>query len=81
MDVAYTLQSCVIAKMAKCSSIQQQVSPGRIHFLKFILEGYDGLATLSTVDARLGLVEIRFPPEMKNEIITLITAITDEIVY
>ena len=49
--------------------------------MKFILEGYDGLATLSTVDARLGLVEIRFPPEMENEIITLITAITDEIVY
>lgn len=38
-----------------------RIDPGRIHFLRFILEGYDGLAILSTVDARGGLVLIRYP--------------------
>jgi len=32
------------------SSLYLHVSPELIAFLKFILEGYDGLAVLSTVD-------------------------------
>lgn len=38
-----------------------RIAPCRIHFLRFILEGYDGLAILSTVDVRGGLVLIRYP--------------------
>ena len=32
-----------------------------IGFLRFILEGYDGLAFVRTLDKRNGLVEIAFP--------------------
>jgi hypothetical protein len=38
-----------------------RIDPRRIHFLKFVLEGYDGLAVLSTIDVRAGLVLLRFP--------------------
>ncbi|MFC1818754.1 DUF4911 domain-containing protein [Thermodesulfobacteriota bacterium] len=61
------------AEMQKrCSLLQLEISPDRIHFLKFILEGYDGLALLSTVDSRQGLVEIRYPDGIESELIILL---------
>ena len=39
-----------------------QVDRSRISFVKFILEAYDNVAVLSTVDARRGLVQIRIAP-------------------
>ena len=66
--------------MSRCSSLQLEISPDRIHFLKFILEGYDNLAIMSTVDARQGLVEIRYPPEVKKDLTDLLTEITSDIV-
>ena len=69
-----------IDKMPRCSSLQLRISPDRIHFLKFILEGYDNLAILSTVDARQGLIEIRYPPESKEDLTDLLTEITSAIV-
>ena len=65
--------------MAQCSSMQLQISPDRIHYLKFILEGYDGLAILSTVNARQGIVEIRFPPESERDLAVLLAEINSEI--
>jgi hypothetical protein len=66
--------------MAESSSIQLKISPDRIHFLKFILEGYDGLAILSTVNARQGIVELRYPPEAESELAALLTEINTEII-
>ena len=66
--------------MPRCSSLQLEISPDRIHFLKFILEGYDSLAIMSTVDARQGLVEIRYPPEVKKDLTDLLTEIASDIV-
>ncbi|MDX2433052.1 MAG: DUF4911 domain-containing protein [Desulfobacterales bacterium] len=60
--------------------MQLRISPDRIHYLKFILEGYDNLATLSTVNARQGLVEIRYLPESKKDLTDLLTEITSDIV-
>ncbi|MBU0663167.1 MAG: DUF4911 domain-containing protein [Proteobacteria bacterium] len=39
------------------------IAPARFHFLKSILEGYDGLAILSSVDGKKGTVRLRYPPE------------------
>ena len=52
----------------KCSCLKLAIAPERIYFLKFILEGYDGLASQSTVDAGAGMVEICYPPEMENDL-------------
>ena len=63
----------------KSSVLQLTVAPERIHFLKFILEGYDGLAILSTVDVSQGLVEIRFAPEVAEELENLLHSIKPQI--
>jgi len=39
-----------------------------IHFLKFILEAYDGIATLTTVDPELGLVRLNIPPGCEDDV-------------
>ena len=52
----------------ECSCLHVSINPERIYFLKFILEGYDGLAIQSTIDAKSGIVEIRYPPEMENDL-------------
>jgi hypothetical protein len=48
--------------------------------LKFILEGHDNLATLSTVDARQGLVKISYTPEVEEDLTQLLTEIASDIV-
>ncbi len=63
-----------------CSLLQLEIKPERIHFLKFILEGYDGLALLSTADARQGIVEIRYPPETESDLNNLLQSIEPQIV-
>jgi hypothetical protein len=57
----------------ECSCLQLAINPERIHFLKFILEGYDGMAIQSTVNAKSGIIEIRYPPEMKDDLQVLLT--------
>ena len=63
-----------------CSLLRLEIMPERIHFLKFILEGYDGLALLSTVDAGQGIVEIRYPHEIENDLSELLHHIGPQIV-
>jgi hypothetical protein len=57
-----------IANKKQCAVLRIEIAPERIHFLKFILEGYDGLAILSTVDSRQGIVEIRYPLEIEKDL-------------
>jgi len=49
-----------------------RISANRIWYLKFILEGYDGIAALSTVDRQAGIVLLRFPTEQRNALLTLL---------
>lgn len=39
-----------------------RVDRGQIHFLKFVLEGYDGIAVLTTIDPQEGLVVLQIGP-------------------
>lgn len=63
----------------ECSVLRLRIAPARIHFLKFILEGYDGLAIQSTIDQRNWLVELRYPPEMKQDLADLLNSLGPEI--
>ena len=56
----------------QCSQLILRIAPNRIHFLKFILEGYDGLAVLSTVDSAKGIVLLRYPQEMELDVVCLL---------
>jgi len=44
-------------------SLYLRINPARYHYLKFILEAYDGLCLLSTVPEEKGYVCIRYPEE------------------
>ncbi|MBU1640149.1 MAG: DUF4911 domain-containing protein [Proteobacteria bacterium] len=57
------------------AELHLRINRSRIHFLKFILEAYDGLAILSVVEPRHGLVLIRFAPESRREITDLLTSL------
>ena len=48
------------------------VARDKIALLKFILEGYDGLASLSTVDSGNGLLVLRCYPDCRDEMIALL---------
>jgi len=39
-----------------------RVDRGQIHFLKFVLEGYDGIAVLRTIDPQEGLIVLQIGP-------------------
>lgn len=45
----------------KLNSVYLRIAHKRYHFLKFILEGYDGLCLLSTVPGDKGCVCLRYP--------------------
>jgi len=52
-----------------------QISPSKIAFLKFLLEGYDHLASLTILDPKKGMIKISFYPlneEFVNEILSFI---------
>ena len=51
------------------------VQPSKIAFLKFILEGYDGLAILSTVDNKSGQLVLRFFPALRTELLALLKSL------
>ncbi len=53
-------------------SVFLQIEHERYHFLKFILEGYDGLCLLSTVPGRKGRVCIRYPDTNREILFTLL---------
>jgi len=65
--------------IAKFARLYAKIAPQRIHFLRFILEGYDGLAVLSTINAETGVVVMRFPEEARGEIISLLEDMTDSL--
>jgi len=45
--------------MAELEKITLRIDPSSVYFFRFILEGYDNMFMLSTVDQRAGLVEVR----------------------
>ncbi len=48
-------------------------------YLKFIVESYGGLAALSTVDSKEGLMEWMIPPDRLEEAEQLIDSLREEV--
>ena len=51
-----------------CESIYLRIPQQRIGFLKFLLEGYEGLAILSTMNSSEGLVRLLVPGSRLQEL-------------
>lgn len=56
-----------------------QVDPYEIHYLKFILEAYEGLATLTTLDPQKGVVQLAVPPGCDGTLEALLEALGQEL--
>jgi hypothetical protein len=49
-----------------------RIAPDRIGYLRFLLEGYDGLAILTTIDSGNGLVRLAVPRARYTEVMLLL---------
>jgi hypothetical protein len=56
-----------------------RVDRKQIHFIRFILEGYDGIATLTTVDPHTGVVCLNISPGCKDEVETVLQEIKTDV--
>ena len=58
-----------------------RIRPDRISLLRFLLEGYEGLAVLSTVDVQQGLVRLIVPICRYEELWSLLAAVCEDLVH
>ena len=56
-----------------------QVDPYEIHYLKFILEAYEGLATLTTLDPEKGFIQLAVPPGSEDGLEVLLRDLGQEL--
>lgn len=61
------------------NTIKLTVNPEKIGFFKFILESYDNLAILTTLDRHRGEVVLRYPAVNRAEVEELLTALPSQI--
>ena len=48
-------------------------------YMKFILEAYEGLSTMSTIDGKRGIVRVNYPVPFAGEVAALMEALATEI--
>ncbi len=51
-----------------CGTRYYRIDRRQVHLMKFVLEGYDGLAVMRTVDPRQGLVALHIPPGCEADV-------------
>ena len=61
------------------STLFTRITTRKIAFLKFILEGYGGLAVLTTINRDLGLISLHYFPGCKDELLLLLKSLQDDI--
>ena len=49
-----------------------------ISFLKFIIEAYEGMAVVRTLDSREGMIELMIAPDFEKEVEELLIDLRDE---
>ncbi len=61
------------------ASSRIRIDPEQIYFLKFILEAYDNLTIMSTVDRMEGLVELKYPPELEQDVLGIVRSMAQRL--
>ena len=56
-----------------------RIAPAKFHFLKFIIEAYDNIAILSSVDNHEGIVVLRYSEGYKKELFALLGSIAPKL--
>jgi len=57
-----------------------RVDRREICFLKFILEAYDGIATLTTIDPHQGIVMLRIAPGCESDVDAVLQDLKKDII-
>ena len=57
------------AMASSLASCRIRIDPEQIYFLKFILEAYDNLTIMSTVDRIEGVMELKYPLELEEDVL------------
>jgi len=55
--------------------ITLRIDPSSVYFFRFILEGYDNMFILSTVDQRAGLVDVRAAKGSVNDLLLILRSL------
>ena len=55
-----------------CAVRTCRIDPHQIHYLRFIIEAYPGMAVVSTIDPTLGLVSIAIAPGCEPDILRIL---------
>lgn len=56
-----------------------RVDRRKIAFLRFIIEAYDGLAIVTTLDSETGLIELQIAPDCVRDLETLLEKLKPDI--
>ena len=56
-----------------------RIDPEQIYFLKFILEGYDNLTIMSTVDRIEGVMELKYPQELEQDVMGVLRSMAQRL--
>jgi hypothetical protein len=56
-----------------------QLASRDLVYMKFILEAYEGLSTMSTIDGKKGIVRVNFPLPFADDMAALMEALSAEI--
>ena len=59
-------------KLAETIKKRYRVDRRKIAFIRFILEAYDGLAIVTTLDSETGLVEFQIAPGCEQDVATIL---------
>ena len=57
-----------------CSVRRYLIERSQIHYLRFLIEAYPGMAVVSTLDSALGLVSIAIAPGCEPDILRILQA-------
>jgi hypothetical protein len=63
-----------IASPSHCSLLLMIIRPREIHYLRFTLEAYGGLATLTTLQPQLGLIQLNVAPGCEDDVQRILDA-------
>lgn len=63
----------------ECCTRLYRVAAKDMVYLKFILEGYEGMCTMSTIDPKEGIVRVVSPLPFAGDVAALIQALSNDI--
>ncbi len=63
----------------RCKKRTYRINPSKICFFRFVLEAYDGMAQLTTLDPDLGLIDVYIAPGCAEEFEGLVSELKGHI--